>query len=84
MALGKQVARFPGVELPKLNDLSEVKNMLEERVKEWTKQWQQQGLEKGIQKAHLEDAKNMLKEGIDVAVIARVTGLGEEEIEKLR
>jgi predicted transposase/invertase (TIGR01784 family) len=70
--------------------------MLAERVTEWTQQWEQQGLEKGleqgleqgiekgIEKARLEDAKNMLAEGIAVEVVARVTGLSSEIIEQLR
>jgi predicted transposase/invertase (TIGR01784 family) len=66
--------------------------MLAERVTEWTQQWEQQGLEQvieqgieqGIEKARLEDAKNMLAEGIAVEVVARVTGLASEIIEQLR
>jgi predicted transposase/invertase (TIGR01784 family) len=76
------------VKLPGLKNLSEVKDMLAERVTEWTQQWEQQGLEKGleqgIEKARLEDAKNMLTEGIAVEVVARVTGLASEIIEQLR
>ena len=41
-------ARLPGVELPAMNDLSEVHAMLSERVKEWTEQWKQQGLDQGL------------------------------------
>ncbi|MFT5084931.1 MAG: hypothetical protein ACI9Y1_002988 [Lentisphaeria bacterium] len=81
-------ARFPGVKLPGLKNLSEVKEMLAERVTEWTKQWEQQGIEKGIErgieKASLGVAKNMLKEGIAVEVVARVTGLSLERIEQLK
>lgn len=42
-------ARLPGVELPHLQQLSEVRVMLAERVKEWTAQWRQEGLEQGIE-----------------------------------
>lgn len=40
-------ARLPGVELPQMQELSEVKDMLAERVKQWTEQWKQEGLEQG-------------------------------------
>ena len=42
-------SRLPGVELPPLQQLDEVKTMLAERVKEWTEQWRQEGLQKGLE-----------------------------------
>jgi len=42
-------ARLPGIELPIMHELSEVRAMLSERVKEWTQQWEQQGLQRGRQ-----------------------------------
>ena len=41
--------RLPGVSLPEVGDLLEVKTMLAERVIEWTEQWKQQGLQEGLQ-----------------------------------
>jgi putative YhgA-like transposase len=41
-------ARLPGVEIPKVMELQEVKSMLEERVKEWTQEWERNGFEKGL------------------------------------
>ena len=41
--------RLPTVTLPELDELSEVKSMLAERVKEWTKQWKQEGVQEGLQ-----------------------------------
>ncbi|HEV7508780.1 MAG TPA: Rpn family recombination-promoting nuclease/putative transposase [Thermoanaerobaculia bacterium] len=43
-------ARLPGVEVPKVMELQEVKSMLEERVKEWTREWERNGFEKGLEK----------------------------------
>ena len=89
-------SRFPGVDLPQLQDLSEVKHMLSERVTEWTQQWKQQGLEqglkkgrqegikKGIEESSLATAQRMLQEGLAVDLIARVTGLSESKISTLR
>ena len=42
-----------------------------------------EGEEKGIEKGKIEDAKKMLAEGFDVALITKITGLTVEEIEKL-
>ena len=39
-----------------------------------------QGIEQGVLIAKLDDAKNMLDEGISVDLIVRVTGLSEEDI----
>jgi predicted transposase/invertase (TIGR01784 family) len=41
--------RVPGITIPQVADLQEVKSMLAERVVEWTEQWKQEGLEKGRQ-----------------------------------
>jgi predicted transposase/invertase (TIGR01784 family) len=40
-------ARAPGVAIPQVGDLQEVKSMLAERVVEWTQEWKQEGLEAG-------------------------------------
>lgn len=42
--------RLPGVEVPKLADLQEVKSMLAENITEWTCQWKQEGLEEGLER----------------------------------
>jgi hypothetical protein len=43
-------ARLPGVEIPQVTDLEEVRSMMAERVKEWTLQWKQEGFEEGLEK----------------------------------
>jgi hypothetical protein len=40
-------ARLKGVPVPEVAELSEVRDMLQERVIEWTKQWKQEGEAKG-------------------------------------
>ena len=42
------------------------------------------GMDQGIKEAKLEGAKKMLAEGLELSLIARVTGLSREEIEKLK
>lgn len=39
--------RLPEVKLPEIADLSEIDNMLAERVQEWTQQWKAEGREEG-------------------------------------
>jgi hypothetical protein len=57
-------ARFPGVELPEVADLEEIKSMLAERVPEWTHQWKQEGLEEG-RKEDLEKVRGVLLRNLE-------------------
>jgi flagellar biosynthesis/type III secretory pathway protein FliH len=41
--------RLPGVALPEIENLQEVKTMLAERVQEWTRQWWEEGRQEGRQ-----------------------------------
>jgi hypothetical protein len=72
-------ARLPGIELPIMHELSEVRAMLSERVKEWTEQWKQQGLEQGLeqgmQRGIEQGIKWGLKSGLDTerALLLRQT-----------
>ena len=55
----------------------------ESGIKDGIKQGIEQGIEQGIQKGITETAKKMKNEKIDIAIIKKITGLTEEEIEKL-
>ena len=44
----------------------------------------EKGVEKGMEQEKLEIAKNMLKKGLDVALICEMTGLSEEQINQLQ
>ncbi|HEX3554184.1 MAG TPA: Rpn family recombination-promoting nuclease/putative transposase [Thermoanaerobaculia bacterium] len=46
--------RVPGVTIPQVADLQEVRSMLAERVIEWTQQWKQEGLEEGLEQGREE------------------------------
>lgn len=52
-------ARVPGIEIPQVVDLQEVRSMLAERVMEWTEQWKQEGVEAGVEKT-LDKARGVL------------------------
>jgi hypothetical protein len=43
--------RMPGVAMPALENLQEVRTLLAERVKEWTQQWREEGREEGRKEA---------------------------------
>ena len=86
-------ARLPGVELPAMNDLSEVHAMLSERLKERTEQWKQQGLdqglEQGLQAGRRREAALVLKQLqrriglIPTALTGQIQDLPLERIEAL-
>ena len=44
----------------------------------------EKGEKVGLEKGKIEIAKNMLKDGIDIEIIIKYTGLTKEEIEKLQ
>jgi hypothetical protein len=60
---------------------SEVENMLftefnmDEAIQVWKEEGREEGIEEGIEKGKLEDALNLIKEGVPLEVIARATGL---------
>ncbi len=56
-------ARLGGAEVPEVSELSEVRDMLEQRVIEWTKQWKQEGHEEGHKEGRKEGRKEGHKEG---------------------
>jgi len=39
--------RMPGVAIPEVDDLGEVREMLANRVREWTRSWVEQGMQQG-------------------------------------
>ena len=45
--------------------------------------WIEEGEKKGMEKAKLETARELVKNGVDIDVIARSTGLSRGKIEKL-
>jgi hypothetical protein len=55
-------ARLPGEELPEVNELEEVDEMLAERVKTWPKKWMAEGFEKGKQEGLREIVRLQLEQ----------------------
>ncbi|MCP5048817.1 MAG: hypothetical protein GY940_16720 [bacterium] len=43
----------------------------------------EKGIEKGMEKGKLETAKELIKRGVDIVIIAESTGIPIEEIKKL-
>ena len=48
------------------------------------KTWYEDGVEDGILKGKLEDAENLLREGIKIETIVRCTGLSLEKVTELQ
>mgnify|MGYP001254971748 CR=1 FL=1 len=59
---------------------SEVVMTLAEKLRE---EGLKEGLEKGLEKGKLEVARNAIKEGMELDLIAKLTGLPKKEIEKI-
>ena len=82
-------ARLPGVAVPEVTDLQEVKTMLAERVIEWTRDWKQQGLEEGLQQGKIVSARESVLATLELrfgpppaAVVETVNRI--EDLEQLR
>lgn len=75
-------ARVPGVQIPQMGDLEEVKSMLAERVKEWTREWEQEGFEKGLEKG-LEDSLGKARTALTRKLEMRFGPLPETTREKV-
>lgn len=60
-------SRFPKVRLAEAAELTEVRSMLKETVREWTRQWELQGLEKGrlqgLEKGRLQGLEKGRRQG---------------------
>ena len=71
-------ARMPGVEVPEVADLKEVRSMLAERVVEWTREWEQAGIEKGLAKGLEQGAQNASQEILENARSTVIRHLEEQ------
>jgi hypothetical protein len=84
--------RLPGVIIPEIDDLREVKAMLAERWEQWTREWEQRGLQQGLQqgqeKGQREErvriARSLLDLIADDRLLAEKTDLSEAEVRALR
>ena len=54
--------------------------MKNEGIKEGIDRGIKEGIDRGIREGKLDDARNMLDEGISLEKIVRITGLSEEDI----
>ena len=82
---GLQEGRERGLEEGRKEGIKEgIKEGRKEGIKEGIKEGREQGLEQGSKKREAEIVKSMLKENISIDLIAKLTGLTKEEIEKLK
>ncbi|WP_295407575.1 Rpn family recombination-promoting nuclease/putative transposase [uncultured Thiocystis sp.] len=54
--------RLPGVALPELTDLEEIRTMLSERVLSWTEQWKQDGWKQGLEQGLISERRLLLRQ----------------------
>ena len=75
--------RMPGVEVPELENLQEVRTMLAERVKEWTQQWREEGRQEGRQEGEAGLLLRLLERKfgpLEAVVRERITGADAERL----
>jgi flagellar biosynthesis/type III secretory pathway protein FliH len=87
---------LPGVVIPEIDDLREVKAMLAERWEQWTREWEQRGLQQGLQQGlqegreegqrqeRLRIARSLLDVIADDRLLAERIGLSAAEVRRLR
>lgn len=56
-------ARFPGAEIPAMEDLEDIRPMLRDTVIGWTHQWLEEGRQKGLQQGLEQGLRKGLREG---------------------
>ena len=61
-----------------------IRKGLKEGLEKGLEQGIEQGLEQGTEQSKNEIAKNMLKENMDISLISKLTGLSNEQINKLK
>ena len=61
-----------------------IRKGLKEGLEKGLEQGIEQGLEKGTEQSKNEIAMNMLKENMDISLISKLTGLSNEQINKLK
>jgi hypothetical protein len=54
-------ARLGGIPVPAVSELSEVREMLQQRVIEWTRQWKQEGWDEGRDEGRAEGRRALIR-----------------------
>lgn len=75
--------RLPGIALPEVGNLMEIKTMLAESVIEWTEQWKQQGLEQGLRQGEVNLLKHLLIKRFGVLTEATESCLSNATLEQI-
>lgn len=83
-----QIAKFDPVERQAYEDslkyYRDMKNVIDTAAMEAREEGKQEGIELGKHTEKLEIARNMLNNGLEVALIAQLTGLTQDDIKALR
>ena len=70
--------------IQRIEDLTEVKSMLETNTRNWEKMVFERGIEKGIEKTHIEIVEKMAENGMSNSDIRKITGLSLAKIAQIR
>ena len=70
--------------IKRIEDLTEVKSMLETNTKNWENAVYEKGIEKGIEKNQCEIVERMTENGMSNAEIRKITGLSLQKIAQIR
>ncbi len=76
--------QLPKLKLPEITDLSEIDNMLAERVQEWTQQWKAESLEEGRKEGEMTFLIRMLEKRfgpIDETTKAKLEAADPEQLQ---
>lgn len=84
-------AKMPGTDMPQVEQLQEVKNMLAERVTQWKDRWRREGLQEGIEQGieqgarqkQYDIAKRLHADGFELDKIMLITDLPLDELQTL-
>jgi len=84
-------AKMPGTDMPQVEQLQEVKNMLAERVTQWKDRWRREGLQEGIEQGieqgarqkQYDIAKRLHADGFELDKIMLITDLPLNELQTL-
>jgi len=83
-----EIAKFTPDQIQSYEDslkyYRDLKNSLDTAFDEGKEEGIEQGLEQGIEQGKINVAKNLIKNGTDIALIISVTGLTKEQVEKIK
>ena len=79
----KTRAEYLSREMALHDEATRIEEAMEEGYEKGIQQGIEKGIEQGVEQEKLNNAKNLLKLGVDINIISQATGLSKEKIENL-